>query len=346
MSKVEVTYLSSLTEGSIISSAYYVAEVFEKMTRDKRPYCDVHVRDKTGAKVARYWGPAADLPTFSFAEISGRTEMYMDNVQLVIDSCKELESSDVDLEDFTCKIDNYDTFTEFFETILDEVTDPTLLAIYKKIFSKSFKEKFFDCPAGTGLETGQVGGALLQACRLVNAVNEASRLHHLDQLTKDLLVVGSILAFSGKPSCYDHVDCMPMQTVKGKLYGETASAYQRLVLALVMLKQKPTEARKLAKKEDDEDWQLDEEVILRLSHMLLSARSTSFESYTYHPGAVQPCSVEAMILSHCLRTQENITSALECVVSSNLADNNPNDLMTPFDTKTRRNYLKNNDLQL
>ena len=83
---------------------------------------------------------------------------------------------------------------------------------------------------------------------------------------------------------------------------------------------------------------------MRLSHLLLSCKSTSFESFSGNQAMVEPKTLEAMIVSHALKTEENVTFAREAIKTASSVNSDPSDPFTAYDTLTRRKYLKNKDL--
>jgi 23S rRNA maturation-related 3'-5' exoribonuclease YhaM len=322
--------IASLKEGMKVSSVYYLCEASEKKTKDNRPYCDFKVRDKSGVHSARLWGPLNGLRCFSYVAVQGFVEVYNSVTRLIIEKIMNVEPTQINEDDFIRVIDNLEICKETLKKTLERLTVPTLKTLVANVFSDSFTEQFCRAPASEGTRYGAVGGTLLQVCRVMSLAENLVKEHGLSDEQAELIVAGVLLANTGKVVAYDFVDNMPVQTIKGTLYGEVALSYQRLIMILMKIKQ-----------DKKEPVVLDDELVMRLVHVVLSSRSaTVFPFSTVERRCVViPQSVEAVVVSQAYFTDEHVTDVTDFIGASETTSP-VEDPFTVYDTKTRRHYLK------
>ena len=333
--------LASLVPGMTIESVYYLCEAAEKVARTGKPYCDLKLRDKTGCRTAKYWSPLEGFETCSYVFVRGNTQEYAGATNLVVKEIVNINEDDVDMNDFLVVVDNIREYQNTFLDYINQITNPTLKAIIGAIFTDKFQEQFMEAPASEGSRYGALGGAIMQTCRVAAAAEQMSYSYDLSSDSKEMLIASSLISNSGKVYAYELVDHIPTLTIKGALYGEFALAYQKVILALIKLKQDKTSAAKLAGVPEG-DWVLDEDIVLQLTHLVLSSRSGNIDpgNRDERLGAVLPQSIEAMILSQCYMSDERAAAAYDAIKSTELMNSDPNDPFTPWDYGTRRRFLK------
>ena len=333
--------LATVTIGMTIESVYYLCEASEKQTKGGKPYCDLKLRDKTGARIAKYWNALEGFSTCSYVYIKEYSQDYNGTPNIIVQEVINIDESETDIEDFMVTVDNINDYKATFEDAQKEINNPTLKALFGIIFSGKTKELFFDAPFSEGARYGAIGGALMQSCRVAGAIEQMAYSYDLSDFSRELLIAASFIANSGKIIAFDLVDHVPVSTIKGSLYGDSALSYQRIILSIVKLKQDPKKAIELAGVSDDK-WNLDEDVILQLTHLILSSRNGGVDAGNKDEklGAVLPQSLEAMILSQCFLSDERAAATYDAIKAMEVSNPDPNDPFTPYDFHTRRKFLK------
>jgi 23S rRNA maturation-related 3'-5' exoribonuclease YhaM len=334
--------LASVNPGMSLASVYYLVEVSEKITKTGKPYCDIKLRDKTGMRIAKYWNSFEGFSSCEYVFIKGHVDEYGGAPQIVAKEVINVDESEVSIEDFLMIVENIDDFKSTFEDYASQFINPTIKAIFHAIFTDKFKERFFNAPASEGARYGAIGGSLMQSCRVASAVEQMAYSYELDSEKREMLLAAAFIANAGKVFSYELMDHIPMRTLKGSLYGDFSLAYQQIILAYVRLRQDPKEAIKLAGLEEDEKWKPDDDIILQLTHLVLSSRSGDVNPSDKgeRASAILPQTIEAMALSQCFLSDERAASAYDAIKSSELGHSDPNDPFTPYDFATRRRYLK------
>jgi len=338
--------LASVSPGMVIESAYYLVEASEKTTRGGKPYCDLTIRDKTGLRIAKYWNAFEGFSSCSYVFIKGHVGEYGGAAQIVAKEIINVSEDEIDIDDFMMVVDGIEEYKNTFKDYSSQLTNPTIKALFNTIFSDKFKESFFEAPASEGSRYGAAGGALMQSCRVACAAEQMAYSYDLEKSRKELLIAASFIANSGKVFSYELKDHIPMITIKGSLYGDPAMAYNKIILAIIRLKQDPSQAKELAGIEKEEDWTLNDDIIIQLTHLVLSSRSGSLDpaSKGERMSSVLPQTFESLILSQCFLSDDRAALAFDSIKSSELGNSDPNDPFTPYDFGTKRRYLKPNFL--
>jgi 23S rRNA maturation-related 3'-5' exoribonuclease YhaM len=333
--------IASLVPGMTIESVYYLCEAAEKTARTGKPYCDLKLRDKTGCRTAKYWNSLEGFESCSYVFIQGHTQEYAGATNLVVKEIVNVNEDDVNMDDFLVVVENLREYESTFNDYLAQLENPTIKAVTNAIFTDKFKAQFLESPASEGARYGAVGGALMQACRVAAASEQLAYSYDLPDLSREILIACSLISNAGKVYAYELVDHVPTLTIKGALYGDFALAYQKVILALIKLKQDKKTAAKLAGVEEAK-WVLDEDIVLQLTHLVLSSRSGNVDpgNKDERKGSILPQSIEAMILSQSYMSDERAASAFDSIKSTALMNNDPNDPFTPWDFETRRRFLK------
>jgi 23S rRNA maturation-related 3'-5' exoribonuclease YhaM len=340
------TPLASIVPGMTIESVYYLCEAAEKITRTGKPYCDLKLRDKTGSRTAKYWSPLEGFESCQYVFVRGHTEEYAGATNLIVKEIVNIDEEEVNIEDFILVVENISEYKSLFDDYFNQIKNPTIKAIFLSIFTPKFKEQFEEAPASEGARYGAIGGAMMQSCRIAASAEQMAYSYDLEELSKELLIASAFIANAGKVYSYEIMDHIPTLTLKGALYGDFSLAYQKVILALIKLKQDRTKLIELAGVEDDE-WEMDENIVLQLTHLILSSRSGNIDPSNREErlGAVLPQSLEAMILSQLFISDERSAAAYDAIKSTELMNSDPNDPFTPWNFETKRRFLKTDFLK-
>lgn len=330
--------LVSLQLNTQVTSDYQVSDVTERKTKTGRPYWDIALRDRTGTHVARLWDSpdvkctemVQALVVPGYVYVSGHTECFSNETRLIIELIGPLSDVDVDETNYVRRVDDLPYLTETLTSLVEKDTgDPTLNAVLRAVFNDSAVKEAFSClPAGENGTFSGEGGVLRQAVGASLIVDNATWAVQADSLTRALANAGCFLSNIGKLSAYTFVDKVAKFTPAGRLTGEAVFAYTHLSGVVERLRTDLIATRALAGV-DDEAWSLDENVVTRLLHLVLSSRRCG----------VQPLTLEGIVVRHALETLDELTRVQHFTLTAS-GPQIGGDMFTPFDNTAKRCYLK------
>lgn len=246
--------------------------------KNGKPYLSLLLSDKTGDLDTRVWEDAESLAT-TFQEgdivaIGGRTHLFQNRMQLVIDHLVGVKPSEVNLEDYLKSSDQdleavYAGLIETFQGLqnpwirelgLKLLQDPEIASRYKV------------CPAAKTIHHAFVGGLLVHSVQLIKLVDAILPLYQ--NINRDLLVFGAAFHDFGKIYELNYQGKVGY-TDEGKLVGH-------ITIGAILIDRK---MREIPQFPQDLEWEL--------KHMVLS-----------HHGKLEygspktPATLEADILAH------------------------------------------------
>lgn len=197
-------------------------------------YIAAFLSDATGKLNGRMWQASpelfASLPEEGFVVVKGRTEMYQENLQLVIESIRPVDPSEVEFADFlpTTRNDISKMFSEMVEC-LRKVENPHLLLLIKHFLEdRELMDQFRRAPAAIGLHHAYIGGLLEHTLSLLQLALRI--LPHYPDLDKDLVLTGLFLHDIGKTSELEY-------NVSFK-YSDEGQLTGHIVMGIVLTEQK------------------------------------------------------------------------------------------------------------
>ena len=102
-------FISEINPGEPVDDVYLVKEPVLRPTSRGDLYIAMFLADKTGQVNGRMWQASEDvykaLPKPGFVRIKGRSEVYQNSLQIVVNSVAIVDSSKVKIEDFLARTD-------------------------------------------------------------------------------------------------------------------------------------------------------------------------------------------------------------------------------------------------
>jgi 3'-5' exoribonuclease len=195
------------------------------------------------------------LPKPGFIHIEGRSELYQNNLQIVVNSVSVVDAGKVNLEDFLARTDK-DTKQMFEEVkkIVSQIKNPQLKALIGEFLADAeLMEKFRDAPAAVKIHHDYLGGLLEHTHNMLRVAVAILPLY--PQVQGDLVLAGIFLHDMGKTEELSY-DMAFTYTDSGQLIGHIA-------LTLLMMNKK---AAALSAK----GITIDKQVLDALGHIILS----------------------------------------------------------------------------
>ena len=253
------TFVNKIGPGQAINDIYIVKEPILRSTTRGDLYIAMFLCDRTGQLNGRMWQATEEvynaLPKPGFVHIQGRSELYQNNLQIIINNISVVDSDKVNIEDFLARTDkDTDKLLEEIKGILKEIKNKQLRSLVDEFLSdKQLMEKFKSAPAAAKLHHNYLGGLIEHTHNMLRSA--AAILPFYPQVQADLVLAGIFLHDIGKTEELNF-DMVFSYTDTGQLIGHLAQG-------LLMVKEK---ADSLAGKGKA----IDKTIMDSLNHIILS----------------------------------------------------------------------------
>jgi len=252
-------FISEIAPGESIDVVYMVREPILRSTTRGDLYIAMFLCDRSGQLNGRMWQATetiySSLPQPGFVHIQGRSELYANKLQIIINNVSVVDAKSVCLEDFMARTDK-DTEQMFKEvkSIVGRIKHPQLKALVGEFLADTeLMEKFCTAPAATKLHHSYLGGLLEHTHNMLRVAVAILPLY--PRLQTDMVLAGIFLHDIGKTEELAY-DMAFSYTDSGQLLGH-------IVKGLLMVNQK---ADALAAR----GTQIDEAILDALGHIILS----------------------------------------------------------------------------
>ena len=252
-------FVNQIEPGETIDDIYVIREPILRSTTRGDLYIAMFLSDRSGQLNGRMWQATETiyrtLPKPGFAHIQGRSELYQNNLQVIVNNISLVDASQVHIEDFLAKTDK-DTHQMFEEVrkIVGQIKNSQLKALVGEFLADAdLMEKFCNVPGGVKLHHDYIGGLLEHTHSMLRVAVAILPLYK--QVQADLVLAGIFLHDIGKTEelAYDMVFSY---TDSGQLIGHVAKS-------LLMIDQKANALRAKGTK-------IDQTVQDALGHIILS----------------------------------------------------------------------------
>ncbi|HUT29330.1 MAG TPA: HD domain-containing protein [Sedimentisphaerales bacterium] len=215
-------FINEIQPGETINDIYIVREPILRSTSRGDLYIAMFLSDRTGQLNGRMWQATEAvykaLPKPGFIHIEGRSELYQNNLQIVVNTVGVVDAGKVRLEDFLARTQN-DT-GQMFEQVKDivaQIKNPQLKALTGEfLVDETLMEKFCSAPGGTSLHHNYLGGLLEHTLNMMRVA--AAVLPLYPKVQSDLVLAGIFLHDIGKTEELSY-DMVFSYTDSGQLIG-------------------------------------------------------------------------------------------------------------------------------
>ena len=252
--------IKEIEPGQTINDIYILKEPILRSTTKGDLYIAMYLGDRSGQLNGRMWQATEavyqSLPKPSgFAYIQGRSEIYQNNLQIVINSIAPADAARINLDDYLPRTDkDTDLLFSQIREILAKIKNSQIKAIVNEFLAdKPLMEKFKKAPAAIKVHHAFLGGLLEHTNSMLKAA--AAILPLYPHLQADLVLAGIFLHDIGKTEEFTY-DTVFAYSDSGQLLGHIAQG-------LLMLKQK---ADNLADKKQP----IEQATLDAIGHIILS----------------------------------------------------------------------------
>lgn len=252
-------FINQIEPGEAINDIYIVKEPILRSTTRGDLYIAMFLTDRTGQLNGRMWQATEtiykSLPKPGFVHIQGRSELYQNNLQIIVNNISTIDTKDVHIDDFLART-NKDQKQMFEEVkkIVNQIKNPQLKILTDEFMTDTkLMEKFCNAPGGVKLHHDYIGGLLEHTHNMLRAALALLPLY--PEVQADLVLAGIFLHDIGKTEELSY-DMAFSYTDSGQLIGH-------IVKSLVMINQKADELRA-------KGTPIDQEILDALGHIILS----------------------------------------------------------------------------
>ncbi len=252
-------FINEIEPGQTINDTYMVREPILRSTTRGDLYIAMFLSDRTGQLNGRMWQASEavykSLPKPGFIHIEGRSELYQNNLQIVVNNVSVVDAGKVGLEDFLARTDK-DTkrMLEEVKSVVGGITHGQLKALVGEFLADTeLIDRFSSAPGGTTLHHNYLGGLLEHTHNMLRVA--VAILPYYPDVQADLVLAGIFLHDMGKTEELSY-DMAFSYTDSGQLMGHIA-------LTLLMVNRK---ADALAAKGAP----VDKAILDALGHIILS----------------------------------------------------------------------------
>jgi len=252
-------FINEIEPGESIDDIYMVREPILRSTTRGDLYIAMFLSDRTGQLNGRMWQASEavykSLPKPGFAHIQGRSELYQNNLQIVVNNISVVDATKVHLEDFLARTDK-DTQQMFegVKSIVGRIKHPQLKALVNEFLTDTeLMEEFCNAPGGTKLHHNYLGGLLEHTYNMLRVAEAILPLY--PKLNPCLVLAGIFLHDIGKTEELSY-NMAFSYTDSGQLIGH-------IVKGLLMINQKAEAMR-------TRGMQIEQTVLDALGHIILS----------------------------------------------------------------------------
>lgn len=252
-------FINEIEPGETIDDIYLARDPILRSTTRGDLYIAMFLCDRTGQLNGRMWQATEAiykaLPKPGFVHVQGRSELYQNNLQIIINNVSVVDAGKVSLDDFLSRTDK-DTKKLFKEVkeIVGRIRNTQLKAIVDAFLADAaLMEKFCNVPGGVKLHHDYLGGLLVHTHNMLRVAVAILPLY--PKVQGDLVLAGIFLHDIGKTEELSY-DMAFSYTDSGQLIGH-------IVESIVMVNQKADALRA-------KGTSIEQTVLDALGHIILS----------------------------------------------------------------------------
>ena len=252
-------FINEIEPGETIDDIYIVKDPILRSTTRGDLYIAMFLLDRTGQLNGRMWQATEEiykaLPKPGFVHIQGRSELYQNNLQIIINNVSSVDSSNVNIEDFLIRTNkDIKQMFEDIKKITKQIKHPQLKSLVEAFLADSeLMAKFCNAPGGMKLHHSYIGGLLEHTHNMLRVATALLPLY--PDVQDDLVLAGIFLHDIGKTEELSY-DMAFSYTDSGQLIGHISKS-------LVMINQKADELRR-------NGTQIDQTVLDAIGHIIIS----------------------------------------------------------------------------
>jgi len=252
-------FTNQIEPGETIDDIYIVREPILRSTTRGDLYIAMFLSDRSGQLNGRMWQATETiyraLPKPGFVHVQGRSELYQNSLQIIVNNISVVDAGKVNIDDFLARTDKDTTlmFKEIKKTV-GQIKNSQLKALVEECLADAeLMEKFCNVPAAMKLHHDYIGGLLEHTHNMLQVAVAILPLY--PEVQADLVLAGIFLHDIGKTEELAY-DMAFSYTDSGQLIGH-------IVKSVLIINQKADAMRAKGIK-------IDQVLLDALTHIILS----------------------------------------------------------------------------
>jgi 3'-5' exoribonuclease len=220
-------FINTIGPGETINSVYVARDAILRSTTRGDLYIAMFLCDRTGQLNGRMWQASEvvykSLPKPGFVHVQGRSELYQNNLQIVVNNIAAIDPSKVKVEDYLARTlkDVGQMFKEVKE-IVGTIKHPQLAALTAAFLAdEPLMKSFCSAPGGMKMHHDCIGGLLEHTHGMLRVAKTILPLY--PQVQADLVLAGIFLHDMGKTEELSY-DMAFSYTDSGQLIGHISKS--------------------------------------------------------------------------------------------------------------------------
>ena len=202
MRTMEHKFINEIGPGQTINDIYLVRDPILRSTTKGDLYIAMYIGDRTGQLNGRMWQATEEiysaLPNPGFVHIQGRSELYQNNLQIIVNNVSIVDAGKVTLTDFLARTekDTAQMFSQIKEMVAG-IRNSRLKALVDRFLADDeLMEQFRNAPAAIKLHHSCLGGLLEHTHNMLRLALAILPLY--PKVQPDLVLAGIFLHDIGK----------------------------------------------------------------------------------------------------------------------------------------------------
>jgi 3'-5' exoribonuclease len=316
-------FVNEIGPGEVVNGVYVVREPILRSTTRGDLYIAMFLCDRTGQLNGRMWQASEAvykaLPKPGFVHVQGRSELYQNNLQIVVNNVAAIDPSKVNVEDYLART------TKDCGQMLKEVTEivgtirhPQLAALCQAFLDdKALMQSFCSAPGGMKMHHDCIGGLLEHTHNMLRVARAVLPLY--PQVQADLVLAGIFLHDMGKTEELAY-DMAFSYTDSGQLIGHISKS-------LLMLHRKADALRA-------QGVQINQDILDSIGHIILAHHGA------YEFGSPKlPATAEAFMVYY-LDDLDAKMDQVTAAINGELSESNWTAWQNPLQTRLYRKRLE------
>jgi 3'-5' exoribonuclease len=216
------TFINEIGPGETVNDIYMVRDPILRSTTKGDLYIAMFLGDRTGQLNGRMWQATElvykSLPKPGFVHVKGRSELYQNNLQIVVNTITPIDPSKVTVDDFLARTtkDVGQMFKEL-KGIVGSIRNVDLRTLAEAFLAdKDLMDKFCAAPGGMKMHHDYIGGLLEHTHNMLRVAQAILPLY--PNVQADLVLAGIFLHDMGKTEELSY-DMAFSYTDSGQLIG-------------------------------------------------------------------------------------------------------------------------------
>ena len=232
-------FVESFEASQYVEGTYCAQNTQRGLTKNGKPFLKLLISDNSGQVAARMWNlddrVFESLPENGFVWVSGHTQPYNDQLQLIVQSIRATDVDEHELIDLLPSTkQNIDEMFNRLREILSTIAHPGMIALTKAYLEDEALMRYFRrAPAGVSLHHAYLGGVLEHTLQLLELAE--LMLPRYPDLNRDLVLTGLFL--------HDLAKARELKFDSAFSYTDEGHLLGHLVMGSLWLQRKADQAR-------------------------------------------------------------------------------------------------------